>query len=284
MTESTTVPGRPVPPPPKRGNGNGTSTGPAKQFRFTKPSQQRMGRIITIYGPGGCGKTTLMATAPGPVRVFDFDRSLPQLQSQLGDLDVQAIDGVETYQDVRDALHSNIWDGVGSIGMDSGTRYEETVIEHVVKNVPHPQGKKVQRLADHGWNGPRMVQDEFIKLWADFEPHLRAGRNIIFVCHEEVTKAPNPEGQDWVRYEPRLLNDPKGNVRMWVKEQSSEVLYIGYDVNVAKGKGTGSGTRTIWPMERPHCLAKNRCGLNDPIELIQFDRTIWDLIFGTKAE
>jgi hypothetical protein len=276
MTQAT-APSRPAPPPARRANG--TATAASKSFGFSKPAAKRTGRIVMLYGPGGIGKTTLMATAPGPVRVFDLDGSLPQLADQLGELDVRAIDGVETFQDVRDALHADIWDGVGSIGIDSLTRFEELVKQHLVDNVPHQQGKQVKRWSDHGWNGTRMIYDEFVKLWADFQTHVRAGRNIILVCHDEVTKYINPQGENYPRSEPRLLNDDKGNVRMWAKEQCSEVLFVSYDVEVQKGKGKGSATRSIWPIELPHCLAKNRCGLTDRIDFEKFDTGIWDLIF-----
>ena len=64
------------------------------------------GHRILLYGPGGIGKTTLCATAPGPVAIFDLDDSLPVLAPQLAGLDVRPVAGVVAWPDITNALYN----------------------------------------------------------------------------------------------------------------------------------------------------------------------------------
>ena len=54
----------------------------------------------------------------------------------------------------------------------------------------------------------------------DLDRHSRAGRNIILLAHEFIATVPNPAGEDWIRYEPRLQNPASGkaSIRLAVKE------------------------------------------------------------------
>ena len=103
--------------------------------------------------------------------------------------------------------------------------------------------------------------DTFLPLLADLDRHARAGRNVVLVCHDCTSTVPNPAGEDWLRYEPRLQspNSGKASIRLRVREWADHVLFVGYDVSVGKdGKGRGAGTRTLYSAEVPHCMAKSR--------------------------
>jgi len=52
------------------------------------------------------------------------------------------------------------------------------------------------------------------------------------------------------------------------------VLFCGYDVDVRDGKGTGTSTRTIYPVELPFCMAKSRVA-NVAIALTKNDASVW---------
>jgi hypothetical protein len=64
-----------------------------------------------------------------------------------------------------------------------------------------------------------------------------------------------------------------------VREWADHVLFVGYDVAVKDGKGSGSGTRTIYPCELPHCMAKSRT-LSAPMALSKFDLSLWNQLIG----
>ena len=65
-----------------------------------------------------------------------------------------------------------------------------------------------------------------------------------------------------------------------MREWADHVLFIGYDVAVNKdGKGQGVGTRTLYPSELPHCMAKSRtCQL--PIPVGGDSAAIWRTLFN----
>jgi hypothetical protein len=246
----------PPPPPPAQ---------PARaKVQFGK-IQSSAGHRVVLFGPGGIGKTTLAAHAPGPVAFFDLDDSLPRLQGSLdaaGILgNIMPVSGVENWQELRSVLQSDGWDSVKTVVVDSTTKAEELAVVHTLETVL-ADGKRVNSIEGYGYGkGCGFVFDTFLPLLADLDRHSRAGRNVILICHDCTCNVPNPAGEDWLRYEPRLQSPTSGkaSIRLRVREWADHVLFIGYDVAVNKdGKGCGSGTRTLYPAELPHCMAKSR--------------------------
>ena len=259
-----------------------SSSGPVNFQAIQKRDAQR----ITLYGPGGIGKTTLAATAPGPVVFFDLDDSLPILLPQLDGLDLRVVP-VDDWQSMRDALHGSGWDDIKTIVIDSGSQAELMAANWTFANTPHPDkpGTRINNIEDYGFGkGYEFVYTTFLKLLGDLDQHVRNGRNVIIVCHDCTTPVPNPAGVDWIRYEPRLQSPKSGkaSIRLRLREWCDHMFFIGYDVNVGKdGKANGSGTRTIYPVELPHCMAKCR-SFADAIPLEYQDRTLWNLLFENQ--
>ena len=235
------------------------------------------GHRVVLYGPGGVGKTTVTTQWPfGPVVFFDLDDSLPRLRPQA---DVQVVNGIETWADLRAALQADGWDAASALVIDSLTKAEELAVAHTLATVPHEKGHRVQRLEDYGYGkGYQHVFDTFLPLLADLDRHCRAGRHVILVCHDCTANVPNPAGDDWLRYEPRLQspNSGKASIRLRVREWADHVLFLGYDVDVKDGKGRGAGTRTLYPCELPHCMAKSRT-CQQPMTLTP---ELWQTIIG----
>ncbi|HOP99073.1 MAG TPA: ATP-binding protein [Verrucomicrobiota bacterium] len=226
----------------------------SNRVQFGKPAAS-IGHRVLVYGPGGIGKTTLASQAPGPVAFIDSDESLPRLR-----IDTQVV-MVNDWQGLRAALQADGWDGIKTIVLDSITRIEEWCVAHTLATVPHEKGHRVSRVEDYGYGkGYQYVFDTFLPLLSDLDRHCRAGRNVILIAHDCCTNVPNPAGEDWLRYEPRLQSPTSGkaSVRLRVREWADHVLFLGYDVIAKDGKGRGSGTRTLWPAELPHCMAKSR--------------------------
>ena len=217
-----------------------------------------------MYGPGGIGKTTLACQAPGPVAFFDLDDSLPRLRSVLGNTveNLRPVAGIETWSDLRESLQADGWDEIATIAIDSLTKAEELAVAHTLANAPHEKGHRVRRIEDYGYGkGYQHVFDTFLPLLADLDRHCRAGRHVLLICHDCTSTVPNPAGEDWLRYEPRLQSPSSGkaSIRLRVREWADHVLFLGYDVDVSEnGKGRGGGTRTLYPAELPHCMAKSR--------------------------
>lgn len=215
------------------------------------------GHRVLLYGPGGIGKTTLAAQLPGPVAFIDLDESLPILRLE----GVHQVNGVTTWQDLRDALASDGWDKIKTIVIDTATKAEELAVAHTLQHTL-VDGKRVASIEGYGYGkGFSFVFDTFLLLLGDLDRHARAGRNVVLICHDCTSNVPNPSGEDWIRYEPRLQapGSGKASIRLRVREWADHVLFIGYDINVSKdGKGEGKGTRTMYTCEKPHCMAKSR--------------------------
>jgi len=244
------------------------------------------GHRIVLFGPGGVGKTTLAATAPGPVAFFDLDDSLGVLSGQLDALNIRSVNGADTWLGILDALYGGGWDDIKTVVVDSATKAEELAIEHTLKTVPHEKGNKVERLEDYGFGkGYTYVYETFLALLNALNLHTRAGRHVILICHDCTATVPNPSGEDYLRFEPRLQSPASGksSIRLRVKEWSDHLLFLGYDVDVKDGKGRGSGTRTVYPNELPHCMAKSRT-MSEPLPLVKFETKLWTKLFGVPGE
>jgi hypothetical protein len=274
-------PGRPPaaksPPAPSRPSGK----------LILEPPAAKGGHRIVLYGPGGIGKTTLAVTAPGPVAVFDLDESLPVLLPRLTEagVDVRVVGGTDSWSGIREALHADGWEGIRTLVIDSATRAEELALAHTLATVPHEKGYAIRRIEDYGYGkGYQYLFDNFLPILSDLDAHVRAGRNVILVCHDCTANVPNPAGEDFIRYEPRLQSPSSGkaSIRLRVREWADHVLFVGYDLVVKDGKATGSGTRTIYPCELPICMAKSRT-LADQIPYPQFDRALWTSLFGESV-
>jgi hypothetical protein len=259
-------------------------TPPRRAVLFAGIDPSNAGHRVLLYGPGGIGKTTLAAHAAGPVAFVDLDDSLPRLRPQLGALaaGIRTVPDVTGWAELREALQSDGWDAIRTIVIDTATRAEEMCAAHVLATVPHEKGHRVQRLEDYGYGkGSGHVFETFLPLLGVLDRHCRAGRNVILVAHDCTTSVPNPAGEDWLRYEPRLQSPASGkaSIRLRVREWADHVLFMGYDVNVKDGKGQGAGTRTLYPAELPHCMAKSRtCQM--PIPVAGDPADLWKSLFN----
>lgn len=258
----------PIAAPPSVSNGS------AKQFGIVSGPQPGAQRVVA-YGPGGVGKSSLAALLPGVVFL--------DIEDGTRALDVPRISGIETFADLRSVINGSTLDGFGSVVIDSATKAEELAIAHALATIPHEKGHMVTSLEGYGFGkGYQHAYDTFLLLLQDCDRLVRRGKNVILLAHECVTDVPNPSGEDWIRYEPRLQcpKSGKASIRDRVFEWSDHVLFIGYDVVATNdGKGKGAGTRTIYPQEMPTHRAKSRT-VSEPIAFPKGDSTIWQLILG----
>lgn len=261
-----------IPPPP-------AASASRPKISFTSV-QAGAGHRVVLYGPGGIGKTTLATLAPGPVVFFDLDDSLSRLRASLGDK-LPMIYQVTSWMEIRTALASEGWDAIQTIVIDSLTRAEELCVAHTLATVKHEKGHSVTSVEGYGYGkGYQHVFEVFLPLLGDLDRHCRAGRNVILICHDCTSTVPNPAGEDWLRYEPRLQSPGSGkaSIRLRAKEWADHILFLGYDVEVDKdGKGRGEGTRTIYPRELPHCMAKSRTA-REQIALTEGAGDFWEKI------
>jgi hypothetical protein len=167
------------------------------------------------------------------------------------------------------------------ICVDDFTKAEEMAAAYVCATKPNKEGKMVASIADFKYDGDAFLFDEFLHLLGDLDAVARQGKQIVCMAHDTTAKVPNPDGSDWIRYEPRLspVGYGKHSIRAKVKEWADHLLYVGYDIFSEKGKATGGGTRTIYPVERATCLAKSR-SLSEPIVYERGSPLLWQKLFG----
>lgn len=235
------------------------------------------GYRVVLYGTGGIGKSTNGQHMPAPVAYFDLENRIGKLGQRDG---VQVVQNLETYQDVLDALNCDGYDGIKSIVIDSGTRFEEWTVAHTIATRKDEKGQSVKSIEDYGYGkGFGFVYENFLPFLAALDRHVKAGRHVLIICHDCTTEVPNPHGENWLRYEPRLQSPASGkaSIRLKVKEWCDACLFFSYDVSVDKeGKGKGCGSRTIYPDELPHCMAKCLT-VHTPFVVNEGDN-IWDVI------
>lgn len=239
-------------------------TSVAKAFSISRVSAPR-GRRVGLYGNGGVGKTSLVDLAPNPVCI-DLDDSLPAMEPPLEH--IVPVNGVETWDDLRAALRDHdLFAPFNTIAIDSMTRAQELCEAHVLKTVRNDRGEHVQRMEDYGYGkGLTHVYDTFLPILADLDALVRAGKNVVLVMHSCTTEVPNPSGENYIRWEPRM-QDPKSgksSIRLRIREWLDELSFVGHDVDAKAGKAKASGSRTIYPVETAFCMAKSR-SISDPL-------------------
>jgi energy-coupling factor transporter ATP-binding protein EcfA2 len=250
--------------------------GPRARKSFTvSTARPQEGERIVLYGTGGIGKSTLAVNAPAPVAI--------DAEGSLNKMDVPRIPGVQTYQDLRDVLTDHaLFRPYKTIIVDTMTAVQEWGLAHTIRTIKHPDGKRtIDRIEDYGFGkGYRFLYDVMCDLLTDFDTHVRAGRNIILVCHETTAKVPNPAGDDYLQYQPALLqNGQDARFRDRLKNWADHVLYVQYDRFINDdGKAQGSGSRTIYAAEQATFWAKSRLSLK-PIVFTPGSRALWDAMF-----
>lgn len=216
----------------------------------------RRGVRVGIYGPGGIGKTTLAAAAPRPL-FFDLDKSLGVLG-----FDTPCAEPA-TWREIRNMLGLSGWEQYQTLVFDSASVLEELAVAHTLETVLTDKNQRATSIESYGYGkGFQYVYDTFSLLLSDLDKHADAGRNIVFLMHDCTTTVPNPTGEDYLRFEPRLQNPSSGknSIRLRLREWLDHLLFVGYDIDVQRGTRTarGTGTRTIYPQEQPYAMAKSR--------------------------
>lgn len=230
---------------------------------------------IGIYGPEGMGKSSLAALCPGADHA--------DIENSMEDLDCAKVNGVTDWTTLRQWVQSLTG---GIHGIDSMTRAEDWAAQYVITNKKSNEGMKASdSLEDFKYKaGLTFVCDEFRKLLSDIDAAKARGASFIMIAHVRINRFKNPDGSDYVRFEPRLVDDPKAsNMSQWV-QFLDHLAFINLDTAIAKGKASGSGSRTIYLDTSPSRLSKARGIPNDPIVFEPGSSALWDLVLGKDSK
>ena len=214
---------------------------------------------ITIYGPGGVGKTTWASGAPSPIILATEDGrgnlSTPTLPLSKSMAEVGA-----ALVALREEEHA-----YKTLIVDSLDHLEPLIWRQVIEQAANP---KIKSIEDFGY-GKGYV--EAMGTWRKFFGHLadlrdKRGMAIVLVAHHEIKAFQDPTSDPYDRYQIKLHKAAAGLVQEW----SDAVLFATYQTTVIEGdngktRGVGCGKRTLLTEERPTHVAKNRWSL--PYEL-----------------
>lgn len=233
-----------------------------------------------IYGPGGVGKSELCSL----LNQCDIVPLFIDIGTGTQFLDVKRCKPTpQNWEELRAAVQRD-WPGRGAIVIDDLSKAEEMAIDYVIRTVKHEKDKSkvITSIEDYGWGkGYVHAYETFLQLLGDLDAQARKGVHVICIAHECTANVPNPTGEDWIRYEPRLQSPASGkaSIRHRVKEWCDHLLFVGFDVFTEDGKGTGGGTRTIYPAELPTHWAKSRL-LSEPIPYAKGSADLWKALLG----
>lgn len=293
----TAPPSRPPLKMPPMAKPPAPSAGPAhvpKTFAVKAWTGAGEGKKILLYGPNGMGKTTLASMAPNPIFI-GFDDGGREIRNPKTGQPINAIPGVETFEDFRDALHQTTLFPTGAtLVVDTITLAEVRAINYLLRTVKTEGGKTPGNIEDYGWGkGFNLLLDPMRLLLADMDPLVRKGVNVILLAQQGLGTVVNQAGLDYFQDGPVLTSKPAKdtNVRSEYIGWCDNVFRIGYDdptvekaaKTATKGKATGTTARRIFTEPEVYFVAKNRMNGTLP-PVVSFDTrdddSIWRFLFG----
>jgi len=310
MQPLETPPKRTVPkptPPPKPGGRTAAAPKPTRTFKVSPWTGEGEGEKIIAYGDTGIGKTTLMSMLPNPIFI-GVDDGGRRIVNPKTDKPVDHVPGIDTFEDVRAAIHQpNLFPAGSSCVIDTLTRVEVLAERFVLDTIPKASKGKgavvlAKNLKDYGYNeGSSHVRDTFRMLLQDLDTLVRRGVNVGMICQEQAITVANPEGSDYLRACPRLHHDKQYSTMLEVCEWADHILRVGYlrtmvdiEADRSVGKAQSDATRAIFVGGAQDFLAKSRTlGLfvdddGSPVSCVSFanpaDGTIWEYIFDQEGE
>jgi hypothetical protein len=222
-----------------------------------------------VYGPEGCGKTSLGAAAPAPVFVMTRgETGLATLIDAARVPETPHFPEVTAWPDLLAAITALTDEPheYRTLVIDTLNGAERLCHEHVC-------GREFGgRWGRDGFTAYNTGYDVALADWRELLTaldRLRAGRRmgVLALCHSKVAPFRNPEGPDYDRFTPDLHPRTWGLTHKW----ADYVLFLNFETVVDAGKaprakGLG-GTRRVLHAERAAAFdAKNRHGLPPRID------------------
>jgi len=262
----TLAKGRPTLAVPASGRGTPKAQHVPKVFKVAEWCADKEGEKIVIHAKSGMGKTTLASQIEGVVFI-GVDDGGRKITNPLTGKPTKVIPGVESFQDIRDALNQNsLWDDGCTIAIDTLTKAEELSEAYILQNYQTKNGRATN-MRQFGWDASSHYLDTMRLLIGDLDPHIRKGHNVVLLCQAGQVRIPNAEGADYLEDGPRLSHNNQNSSRAFVCEWADHVFRIGYNgmsVNVQEGAKAGKlelaegATRAIFTGGAPHFIAKSR--------------------------
>jgi len=277
------LPKRHAPAPPLRRPPTRTN----KAFSLQPWTGEGQGEKIIVYGPSGIGKTTLCAALPNPAFI-GVDDGGRKIRHPVTGEPVLAVPGIETFEDVRAALQSDVFDAVDTVVIDTITEVEQMALPATFARVPISKGKRADNIEDYGYHkGYRHWHDTMRTILSDCDSLVRKGKNIVLIAQLATVRVANPAGEDFLEDAPDLFHDKNTSTMNAYVSWADHVLRLGYShVEVTKGKAGSSQERAVFVHPEIHFVAKSRT-ISTDYAVVSFsepnDDSIWRLVFNGGA-
>lgn len=287
---------------PPRQVKNGTAPpapNPARTFSIAPWTGVGDGEKIVIYGQSGIGKTTLAAMAPDPVFI-GIDDGGRKICNPITKEPIRAVFGVDSLADMITALSTDMWPDKCTIVIDSLTKAEEWIQQHIL-GIVKIRGQKAASFRQYGWDGDRYMLEQTRLLLHQCEKLVHTGRNVILICQQSQFRVANAAGNDYLEDGPSLQHRTDCSAREDVKQWADHVLRIGFlDMQVTTPVAAHSGiikpgkilsrdsSRAIFSQGAQHFTAKSRPirGSEKLPPVVSFateeDNSLWTFMFGEE--
>ena len=173
---------------------------PKKKFKVETYDIKNQGERIVLYADSGLGKTTLVSLL-NDVVFIDLYGGSDKIKHPVTGEPLSYIPGVETFQDVRDALQSpEIFGDYGTVCIDTTTRLEQLAEPWIFANILASKNRRVKHLKEYGWNeGYYHLYNAMRLILQDCDNLIHQGKNVILTAQSSPTKVANAGGEDFLK-------------------------------------------------------------------------------------
>lgn len=245
----------------------------------------RAGCKVLLYAKSGMGKTTLAMLLNDPVFIGTDDGGGIMRHPVTGE-QLKVVDQIEDYQDVRDAINSDVFANNQDIVVDTITDVQRWMVPYMLENITIQGGGKAKNLEDYGYHkGYRHWLETMELLLSDLNQWVRKGKNIILLAQETAIKMSNEGGEDYKIAGPDLYHDDKCSILNLVKSWCDHVFRINHtNLAVDKKKAKGATERAVYLHPRAEFIAKSRTISEKDFPCVEFknqeDDSVWRLLFN----
>lgn len=156
-----------------------------------------------------------------------------------------------------------------SLVVDTLDWLEPVLYRYLLQRDSTPQ-KQLTSIEDYGYGkGYVVAAEEFRRFLAKLDELNRAGLTVLVLAHSQIKAFNNPTGENYDRYEPKVVKQIAGMVKEW----ADAVLFARFEIFTQKDRGSmkakafGGDNRVVHTMHSAGWDAKNRYGLPETMPL-----------------